>query len=130
MSRHLTCLFEEIVNSPEVSLAELDMLPAEERALVLGSFAGSGSDYPRACLHQLFAEQAALRPDAEAVVFGSERLTYRQLDLRSNQLAQFLVAEGIRLEDRVGIFMDRSADMIVAMLGILKAGGAYVSVPE
>jgi amino acid adenylation domain-containing protein len=128
MSRHLTCLFEEIVNSPEVSLAELDMLPAEERALVLGSFAGSGSDYPRACLHQLFAEQAALRPDAEAVVFGSERLTYRQLDLRSNQVAQFLLGEGIRLEDRVGIFMDRSTDMIVAMLGILKAGGAYVPI--
>ena len=128
MSRHLTRLLQQMVNNTEVSLAELDMLPAEERALVLGMHAGSSSDYPQLCLHQLFAEQAALRPDAEALVFGAERLTYRQLDQRSNQIAQFLLREGIRPEDRVGIFMQRSADMIVAMLGILKAGGAYVPI--
>jgi bacitracin synthase 1 len=69
-----------------------------------------------------------MRPDAEAVVFKNDRLTYRQLDRKSNQVAQFLVQEGICPEDRVGIFMNRSADMIVAMLGILKAGGAYVPI--
>lgn len=129
MSRHLTRLFEQIVDSsPEVSLAELDMLPEEERALVLGFYAGNTSDYPQACLHQLFAEQVALLPDAEAVVYGSTRLTYLQLDRRSNQVARFLVGEGICPEDRIGIFMDRSADLIVAMLGILKAGGTYVPI--
>jgi amino acid adenylation domain-containing protein len=129
VSRHLTRLFEEIVSrSPEVLIGELDMMPANERALVLGLYAGSSVDYPQLCVHQLFAEQVALRPDAEAVVFGSERLTYRQLDRRSNQIAQFLMREGICLEDRVGIFMDRSADMIVATLGILKAGGTYVPI--
>ncbi|HTF70523.1 MAG TPA: hypothetical protein VK638_48410, partial [Edaphobacter sp.] len=78
MSRHLTRLFAEIVNRPTVSLGELDMIPADERALILGFYAGSSADFPQACLHQLFAEQVALRPEAEAVVFGSERLTYRQ----------------------------------------------------
>lgn len=128
MSRHLTCLFEAILSRPEVSLAELDMTPSEERVMLLGPYAGSSSHYPHACLHQLFAEHAALRPDAEAVVFGSERLTYRELDRRSNQVAQLLVSQGICSDDRVGIFMDRSADMIVSMLGILKAGGAYVPI--
>jgi amino acid adenylation domain-containing protein len=84
--------------------------------------------YPRMPVHQLFAEHAALRPDAEALVFGTERLTYRQLDERSNQVAQFLSGQGIRSGDFVGVFMDRSADMIVSMLGILKAGGAYVPI--
>jgi amino acid adenylation domain-containing protein len=128
ISCHLARLFEQIVNNPEASLAELDMMPEEERALVLGLYAGSSSDYPQACLHELFAEQVALRPHAEAVVYGGERLTYRQLDLRSNQVAQFLLSEKICPEDRVGVFMDRSADMIVAILGILKAGGTYVPI--
>lgn len=128
ISRHLMCLLEQIVDNPEACVAELDMMPADERALVFGLYAGSSSDYPQASLHELFAEQVALRPDAEAVVYGAERLTYRQLDLRSNQVAQFLVSERICPEDRIGIFMDRSADMIVAMLGILKAGGTYVPI--
>jgi len=128
MSRHLTRLLEEIVSNPQASIAGLDMMPADERALVLGLYAGSSADYPQACLHQLFAGQVALRPGADAVVYGTERLTYRQLDQRSNQVAHFLLNEGIGPEDRVGIFMDRSAEMIVAMLGILKAGGAYVSI--
>jgi amino acid adenylation domain-containing protein len=89
---------------------------------------GNGASYPRVCLHQLFAEQAALRPDAEALIFQAERLTYRQLDERSNQVAQFLLHQGICSGDFVGIFTDRSADMIVSMLGILKAGGAYVPI--
>jgi amino acid adenylation domain-containing protein len=128
MSRHLARLLEEIANKPACSLSEFDMLPPDERALILGLYAGSRAEFPQACLHELFSEQAALRPDAEALVFGGERLTYRQLDECSNQIAQFLIGEGICPEDRVGIFMDRSADMIVSMLGILKAGGAYVPI--
>jgi amino acid adenylation domain-containing protein len=128
MSRHLTRLFEQIVNGSHGTLGELDMMPEDERALILGLYSGSSSDYPKACLHQLFADQVALQPRAEAVVYGSERLTYQELDQRSNQVAQFLTGEGIYPEDRVGIFMDRSADMIVSMLGILKAGGAYVPI--
>jgi len=128
ISRHLTRLLEEIVSKPSSSIAELEMMSDDERLLLLGLYAGGNSVYPWACLHELFAEHARLRPEAEALVYGTERLTYGQLDLRSNQVAQFLVGEGINLEDRVGIFMNRSTDMIVGMLGVLKAGGTYVPI--
>jgi amino acid adenylation domain-containing protein len=103
-----------------------DMLLSDECTLVRRLNAGTQVDYPRACVHELFAEQAALRPDAEALVFGADRLTYRELDERSNQIAHFLAARRVSPGDRVGILIDRSANMVVSMLGILKAGAAYV----
>jgi amino acid adenylation domain-containing protein len=131
MARHWERLLQSIVSNPEAPVNRLEMMPDEEHALVLGEYAGTPTPYPRACLHELFAEQVALRPDAEAVVFGAKRLTYKQLDERSNQVAHFLRSRGIAPEDRIGIFMDRSAGMIVAMLGVLKAGGAYAPIdPE
>ena len=105
-----------------------EMLTEDERTLVLTLNAGTQVDYPRVCVHELFAEQAALRPNAEAVVFGADRLSYRQVDHRSNQIAQFLAAENIRPGDHVGVFMDRSANMVASMLGILKTGAAYVPI--
>src|SRR5207247_2111610 len=78
------------------------------------------------CLHDLVREQAERTPDAVAVVAGEQRLTYRQLDERANQLAHRLRAEGVDTGSRVAICIDRTADMVVALLAILKAGGAYV----
>lgn len=131
MTRHYIRLLQSIVATPQAPAGELDMLPVEERALILGPYAGSVGEYPHCMVHELVAEQAALHPEAEALVFGSERLTYRELDQRSNQIAQFLRQQGIADGDRIGIFMDRSIDMIVIMLGILKAGGVYVPIdPE
>src|SRR5690242_19749 len=113
MSRHWLRPIEDIVSRPDSTVSRLEMMPEEERALVLGRYAGVSGEYPRKCLHELFANHAAARPDAEALVFGTERLTYRQLDERSNQIAHFLRNQGVALEDRIGIFMDRSAGMIV-----------------
>lgn len=128
ISRHFAQLLESIAGDPEAALSALNMVPDDERALLLGSYAGSSTGYPRSTLHELFAEQVRLRPDKEAVVFGADRLTYRELDRRSNRVAQFLRQQGAGHEDRVGIFMERSANMIVAMLGILKAGATYVPI--
>lgn len=128
MAGHFVILLWSIVNNVEAPIGELDMLPEDERALLLGPYSGSAAEYPRQAIHELFAEEAVLHPDAEALVFGAERLTYGQLDARSNQIAQFLRQQGIQHEDRIGIFMDRSIGMIVSMLGILKAGGAYVPI--
>lgn len=128
MSRHWIQLLQGIVSSSETPISRIDMMPHDERSLVLGHYAGGSADYPRVCLHQLFAEHAAAHPDAESLVFGTKRLTYKQLDQQSNRIAHFLRNQGICHEDRIGIFMDRSADMIVSMLGILKAGGAYVPI--
>ena len=85
------------------------------------------ADYPERCLScmSLFEEQVET-PDAAAVVFGKERLTYRELNARANKLAHYLQSQGVVAESRVGIWMERSLDMMVALLGTLKAGGAYV----
>jgi amino acid adenylation domain-containing protein len=128
MSGHLLRLLESIAGSPEIPIGELELMPEDERALVLGPYAGSSAESPRRCVHELFAEQAALRPEAEALVFGGERLTYGELDRRSNQVARFLRGQGLRPEEPVGIFMERSVDMIVSIVGILKAGGAYAPI--
>jgi amino acid adenylation domain-containing protein len=128
VSRHWQQLIEDMANNPEATVGEIAMLPADERAMILDVYAGNATEYPQLCIHQLFAEQVVLHSEAEAVIFGAERLTYRELDQRSNQVANFLVAERIQPEDRIGIFMDRSVEMIVAMLGILKAGGTYLPI--
>ncbi|MBV8866583.1 MAG: amino acid adenylation domain-containing protein [Acidobacteriaceae bacterium] len=126
--RHWQHLLQEMATNPGVTIGEIGMLPASERAMILGRYVGSSADYPQLCIHQLFAEQVVLHPDVEAVVFEAERLTYRELDLHSNRIANFLVGERIQPEDRVGIFMHRSTEMFVAMLGILKAGATYVPI--
>jgi amino acid adenylation domain-containing protein len=128
MSGHFLTLLHAIVETPKAPIRALNMMPAEERALILDCYSGRSTEYPRLSIPELFAEQVNLRPDAEALVFGADRLTYTELDLRSNQVAQYLCGQGISHEDRVGIFMDRSADLIVSALGILKAGGAYVPI--
>jgi len=89
------------------------------------SFRGDARVAP-SCVHALFEDQVRRSPDAVAVVFGSESLTYRELESRSNQLAHLLQARGVGREVLVGLCVERSLEMIVALLGILKAGGAYV----
>jgi amino acid adenylation domain-containing protein len=78
------------------------------------------------CIHQLFAEQVAANPQAMALEFEDQQLTYAQLNERANQVAHYLTANGVDTESVVGIMMERSPDMIVSLLGVLKAGGAYL----
>src|ERR1700722_497365 len=78
------------------------------------------------CLHELFEAQVKAVPKAEALVVGAERLTYHELNFRANRVAHHLRSLGVVPETLVGIFLERSADMVVAMLGVLKAGGAYL----
>ncbi|HMD43723.1 MAG TPA: AMP-binding protein, partial [Candidatus Acidoferrum sp.] len=83
--------------------------------------------YPRdLCVHQLLQEQARRTPKAIAMEFQGRSLSYAELDARSNQLAHFLRHRGVRAEQLVGVCVERSLEMVVALLGILKAGGAYV----
>ena len=88
---------------------------------------GAPVSYPRSkCLHELFQAQVDRTPEAVAVVFGNQQLTYRELNGRANQLASHLRNLGVKPETLVGLFVERSLDMVVGLLGILKAGGAYV----
>jgi amino acid adenylation domain-containing protein len=114
----------EDVNQP-VSLMPL-LNQADHRQQVV-DWNATAAEYPRnACVHQLFEAEAKAKPDAVAVTFENEQLTYEQLDRRANRLANYLGSIGVKPGMFVGIFVERSLDMIVALLGVMKAGAAYV----
>ena len=103
------------------------MLSNEERQQILHEWNNTHAEYPEdMCIHELFEAQVKRTPEATAVVFGSERVSYDELNRRANRLAHYLRKNGVRPEERVGICAGRGVEMVVALLGVLKAGGAYV----
>ena len=127
MSGHYRTLLEAIVVNPDQRISDLPMLTVAEKHQVLVEWNDTEKDYPRErCLHELFEEQVERSPDAAAVIFEDQQLTYRELNARANQLAHYLRKRGVGPEVRVGICLERSLEMLIALLGILKAGGAYV----
>ena len=127
MLGHFQTLLEGIVANPEQQLSDLPLLTAAQRHQLLVEWNDTQADYPLdVCIHQLFAAQVERSPDAVAVVFEDEQLTYRELNCRANQLAHHLQKLGVGPEVLVGICVERSVKMVVGLLGILKAGGAYV----
>ncbi|MCK9394729.1 MAG: amino acid adenylation domain-containing protein [Methylobacter sp.] len=120
-------LVDALITEPMQPVEALSILPTEERQQLLLGFNDTGKTYPcDRLIYQLFEEQAARTPDAIAVVFENQSLSYDDLNRSANQVAHHLLALGIRPDSRVAICMERSLDMIVGLLGILKAGGAYV----
>jgi amino acid adenylation domain-containing protein len=127
MAGHLQTLLCGIIANPEQRLSELPLLTEDEQNQLLVGWNQTQADYPQdKCIHQLFEKQVEKTPDAVAVVFENEQLTYRQLNQRANQLAHYLEKLGVGPEVLVGICVERSLEMIIGILGILKAGGAYV----
>lgn len=125
---HFSNLLESIANNPQQRLRELPLLTEAERRKILVQWNDTARDYPReSCVHQLFEQQVERSPQAAALVFRDERITYAELNQRANQIAQYLRQVGVRPETRVGILLERSVEMPVALLAILKAGGAYVA---
>ncbi|HEY3570077.1 MAG TPA: amino acid adenylation domain-containing protein, partial [Thermoanaerobaculia bacterium] len=124
---HLELLLRGIVEGPERRVSELPLLTAEERWQLLSGWNDTAVEWPReTLLHELFERQAAATPEAWAVGFGGQRLSYGELAARSNRLARHLRRLGVGPEVLVGLCVERSAEMVVALLAILKAGGAYV----
>jgi amino acid adenylation domain-containing protein len=127
MLGHFQTLLEGVVANPGIKISELPLLPPGEREQMLVEWNRTRAEFPRdKCLHELIEEQARRTPDAVAVVFEDEQLTYRELDRRGDRLAAELRTAGVGPEVRVGICMERSLEMMVGLLGILKAGGGYV----
>jgi amino acid adenylation domain-containing protein len=127
IAQHLRMLLEEIARKEEPRLADFPPLTDEEYYKQLVEWNETRTAYPReATLPQLFEEQVAERPDAIALVYGEEQLSYSFLDQQANRVAQLLRQHGIEPEVCVGLYIERSPYMIIALLGILKAGGAYV----
>ncbi|WP_143760417.1 non-ribosomal peptide synthetase, partial [Paenibacillus sp. FSL R5-0765] len=127
LSIHFGHLLAAIVTRPDAKIAELDLLTAEEKEQIIGAFHPAQSEVaPVAAFHRLFEEQAESTPEAEAVVYENDRLTYAELNERANRLSATLRASGIGREEIVGILAERSVDLLVAVLAVWKAGGAYI----
>ncbi len=127
MMGHFQTLLEGIVTHPEQRLSELPLLTEAERHQLLVKWNDTATDYPaEQCIHQLFEAQVEKTPDAVAVVFENQQLTYQALNARANQLAHYLQTLGVKPETLVSICLERSLEMVIGLLGILKAGGAYL----
>jgi amino acid adenylation domain-containing protein len=127
MIEHLQIILQSIVADPRQTVVTLPLLSEVEQHQLLFAWNDTAARYtPERTLHQLFEAQAERSGPAVAVVFEGEQLTYAELDQRANQLAHYLRAHGVASDDLVGVLMERSLEMVVALLGILKAGAAYL----
>ncbi|HEY8983658.1 MAG TPA: amino acid adenylation domain-containing protein, partial [Streptomyces sp.] len=124
----LRLLLENFTADPDVPLARLDLLSATERRQIAGEWNATAFDAPATTVPELFEEQVGRTPDAVAVVYEDENLSYAGLNARANRLARHLVGLGVGPEDRVLVGLPRSTELIVAILAVMKAGAAYVPV--
>ncbi|MBC7923017.1 MAG: amino acid adenylation domain-containing protein [Ferruginibacter sp.] len=124
---HFQTLLRGLVSRVECPVGHLPLLTEAESEQILVDWNRTAAAYPvGGCLHTLFERQVHQTPDRTAVSFGATRLTYRELDGRANQMANYLLRHGVGPEVFVGICLDRSPDVLVALLGVLKAGGTYI----
>ena len=127
LSAHLTQVLTEIVNHSDIQLSDIKMLSEREINYLVHELNGSEVNFPATKLiHEIFEQQVERVPDKTAIVFESSTYSYRKLNQAANQLAHYLIAQGVTVNTPVGICVDRSLDMVIAILAILKAGGAYV----
>ncbi|HEX6098724.1 MAG TPA: condensation domain-containing protein, partial [Thermoanaerobaculia bacterium] len=127
MVEHFRAVCRAITATPAARVSELEILDATEKRKLLVDFNDTRAERRAdSSLQKLLAEQAALRPQQPAVVFGEQELTYEELHRKSSQLASYLRAKGVQADSRVGLYTGRSLEMVVGLFGILQAGGAYV----
>ena len=122
-------LLTNIIADPQQRISELPLLTANEQQQLLVEWNNTQITYPQdKCIHHLFEEQVERTPDAVAVIFEQQQLTYRELNNRANQLAHYLQSLGVKPESLVGLCVERSLEMVIGLLAIQKAGGAYVPI--
>ena len=126
MVGHYRTLLESMVADPEQTAGELQLLTVDEQEQLV-KWNQTQTDYgPHRCLHEMFEAQVERTPEAVALVYEGQQLTYRELNRRANQLGHYLQRQGVGPEVLVGILMERSLELVIGLLGVLKAGGAYV----
>jgi amino acid adenylation domain-containing protein len=123
---HLENLLEGIVSNPDQKISELTLLGILEKQKILYDWNANQAPIPEICMHRLFESQVERSPDAIAIISTDEQLTYCELNNRANQLAHYLQSLGVCPETLVAICLDKSAQMLIGILGILKAGGTYI----
>ncbi|MBT2758817.1 AMP-binding protein, partial [Mesobacillus foraminis] len=126
---HLKAVINTIVHFPGILVDEIDMMSAEEKSKLIGISSSPETSYPKSStLTSLFEEQVRKAPSRTAVVYGERKITYSQLNGMANQVARSLRRQGVQRDQVVGILTERSAEMIVSILGVLKAGAAYLPI--
>jgi amino acid adenylation domain-containing protein len=124
---HYRNLLEGVAADPAQRILDLPLLTSDQRNQLLVEWNDTSSDFPTdQCMHELFEAQAARTPDAVALIFDGRSVNYQTLNRRANQVAHRLRAFGVAPDERVAILLERSVEMVIAILGVLKAGGAYV----
>jgi amino acid adenylation domain-containing protein len=124
-------ILEALFNHPEIAIGQAEILSARERNQLLVEWNQTATTYPeQQCFHQMFEAQVERNPEAPAVIYEDQKISYRELNKRANQLAHYLQKQGIGPEVHVGVLLERSPEMVVAILGVLKAGGAYVPLDQ
>jgi amino acid adenylation domain-containing protein len=124
---HILRILQSGLENTNGLISHMEILDKEEKNLLATLRNDTAAGYPRdRCMHQLFEEHAAHSPNNTALVYGSQRLTYGELNERANQTAHYLLSMGMAPDTPVGVFLNRSVEQVVAVLGILKAGAAYV----
>jgi natural product biosynthesis luciferase-like monooxygenase protein len=126
LMQQLGAVIEHGLQAPDRPVAQLELMTQADLVTVLKTWNDTGRPVPSACIHELFAEQARRTPDATALIFRGQRLSYRELDERTNRLARRLRELGVGRDVAVGIFVQRSFGMVESVLATLKAGGAYL----
>ena len=127
MLGHFQTLLEGIVTNPNQRISDLPLLTEPEKHQLLEEWNDTKRDYPsNKCIHQLFEEQVERTPGAVAIVFEDQQFTYRELNDRANQLGRYLRKLGVGPDIVVGMCLERSLEMVIALLGVLKSGGAYL----
>ncbi len=127
LAEQFQTLLASATENPEVAIIQLEVLSKSSRQQLLVEFNQTQVDYPLdKCIHTLFEEQVERTPNSIAVVYEEEQLTYRELNLRANQVARQLQQLGVTRETIVGLYVERSVSALIGLLAILKAGGAYL----
>lgn len=127
MGQYFQTVLEEVVRDPGQRLSQIPLLSEAQRRQLLVEWNNTRTTFPpEQCIHQVFEQQEGQSPEAVAVVFGDQQLTYRELNTRANQLAHYLKKQGVGPEVLVGLCMEQSLELVIGLVGILKAGGAYV----
>ncbi len=125
--RHFEVLMKGLMTDANQRLSQLPMMSERERQQIVVEWNKTAAEYPRdRCIHEIFEQQVEQTPDAVAVVYEGESLTYHELNRRANQLAHYLREKGVCAEVKVGLCVERSLEMIIGLLGVMKAGGAYL----
>ncbi|MFK4467820.1 amino acid adenylation domain-containing protein [Bacillus sp. RC252] len=129
MMNHYQVLLSAVIENPHKPIGSYNYLANKERNQVLIEWNRTSSSFPsERCLHELFEEQAMTNPEAIALEFEGEKMSYRQLNERANQVAAYLCQSGVRTDTVVALCVERSFEMVIGLLGIVKAGGAYMPI--